>query len=444
MFLAVIIVLAGFSFSCGQESADAPSNQRPIRALLICGGCCHDYAQQHKILYEGIQARANIQVDVWWTDDKSTNPPLTVFDNVNWANNYDVIIHDECAARNTDVEVVKRILEVHKETPAVHLHCAMHCFRNGTDLWFKHLGLQSSGHGPHLPIDVKFVDKKHPIVQGLDDWTIEKDELYNNVKLFDAHAVATGTQTVERKGEKTTQEAVVVWTNEKQGARSFSMSIGHYNEGVADERYLNLVTRGVLWACDKLEPGYQKPFGGENKVTFVASKSNAAAGNKSKPKVMPQNAKLVHVTASSTQDPNIAANILDGDPATRWCAKDNSYPQWIQLDFEKPQTITGIKIQWERDVAYQHKILVSSDGKDFVTMFDLSENKTDEPSFANFDESNDPIKSLRIEGIGTAKGGWCSIREVRFKGKKMRGLWPADEKFQPLFQPTPAEKQPGK
>src|SRR5882762_8317249 len=32
----------------------------PIHALLITGGCCHDYTAQKKILTDGISARANV------------------------------------------------------------------------------------------------------------------------------------------------------------------------------------------------------------------------------------------------------------------------------------------------------------------------------------------------------------------------------------------------
>ncbi len=439
--VAWVVLIAFQASAFGQDKSSDKENARPIRALLICGGCCHDYSEQHKILSDGIQARANVQVDVWWTDDKSTNPPLTVFNDVNWANNYDVIIHDECAARNTDVAVMKRILEVHKNTPAVHLHCAMHSFRNGTDEWFKHLGLQSSGHGPHAPIDVKFVDKEHPIVKGLEDWTIKKDELYNNVKVFDAHALATGTQTFNRKGKESTQEAIVIWTNEAQGAKSFSMSIGHYNEGVADERYLNLVTRGMLWACEKLSPEYQKPFTGKNVITFEKSKGTPKTPA-TKPKVMPKNAKLVYISASSTENPNFTSNVLDGNSATRWCAENGSYPQWLRLDFKTPQAITDIKITWERDVAYQYKVLASPDGEKFSTVVNGLENKIDQPRFEKFMDNQEKVKSVRIEGVGTLKGGWCSIREVQFKGKKLQGLWPASKEFKPLFQPTPAAKKP--
>ena len=317
----------------------------------------------------------------------------------------------------------------------------MHSFRNGTDLWFKHLGLRSTGHGPHLPIDVHFVDKQHPIVKGLEDWTIAKDELYNNAEVFGAHALATGTQTIDRKNGKSQQKAIVVWTNENQGARSFSMSIGHYNEGVADDRYLNLVTRGLLWACDKLSPEYQKPFAGDNQVTFVKSKDTPPEQPLPKPKVMPKNATFVHVSASSTQAPNHPHQVLDGNPATRWCAENGSYPQWLQLEFETPQKITDIKITWEFEAAYRYEVLASRDGKQFTSVVNGLKNQTAHPRFEKLADAGDLVKWIRIESRG-AKKGWCSIREVQFKGNKLNGLWPADSQFKPMHQPTPAEQRP--
>jgi type 1 glutamine amidotransferase len=45
-----------------------------------------------------------------------------------------------------------------------------------------------------------------------------------------------------------------VWTNSygPKHTRVFSATIGHNNETVADARYLDLVTRGVLWATGHL------------------------------------------------------------------------------------------------------------------------------------------------------------------------------------------------
>src|SRR5688572_992063 len=96
---ASLVLLGAFLLS----PALAQTGKKPIRALLVAGGCCHDYAGQHKLLSEGIQARANVRVDVWWTDDKSTHPPLTLYDQDDWAAGYDVVIHDECAAGNKDL-----------------------------------------------------------------------------------------------------------------------------------------------------------------------------------------------------------------------------------------------------------------------------------------------------------------------------------------------------
>ena len=45
-----------------------------------------------------------------------------------------------------------------------------------------------------------------------------------------------------------------MWTNEfgAKKTRIFSTTLGHNNDTVADARYLDMVTRGVLWAAGKL------------------------------------------------------------------------------------------------------------------------------------------------------------------------------------------------
>jgi type 1 glutamine amidotransferase len=56
-------------------------------------------------------------------------------------------------------------------------------------------------------------------------------------------------------------EAVVIWTNEygPNKTRVWSTSLGHNNATVGDPRYLDLVTRGLLWSCDKLNDTWLKP-----------------------------------------------------------------------------------------------------------------------------------------------------------------------------------------
>ena len=47
------------------------------------------------------------------------------------------------------------------------------------------------------------------------------------------------------------------------------MTLGHNTETVADPRYLDLVTRGLLWACGKLEDAYLQSYEGPSKVILV-------------------------------------------------------------------------------------------------------------------------------------------------------------------------------
>ncbi len=405
----------------GLHAQDKSTAKKPLKALLIAGGCCHDYKGQQEALYKGIQERANVQVDVVWTDDKSVDPPLPIYDNPNWAEGYDVVIHDECAAGNKDLKVMKHILDAHKKIPAVHLHCSMHSFRNGTDQWFKHLGLQSASHGPQEPIAIEFVEKDHPITKGMENWTTGKEELYNNVNVFDAKALALGKQIVKDKEVV----SIVIWTNETQGAPSFSTTIGHNTSTVADPRYLDLVTRGLLWSCGKLNDDYLGvAFTGQNKVTFVPAKP------KEEPKKVeigaaPADATLVIATASSeeTGKNNFAWRAVDGDKGTRWCADGASMPQWLQLELDKPHQLTGVDIQWEGgNNIYHRKIETSTDGTTWTLAVDAT---------AGSDKGNtsdiftaEKVKFVRITCTGTSAGGWASIWDVKLKSPTIKSLFP--------------------
>jgi len=409
-------------FVCFVSSLAAET--KPLKALLIAGGCCHDYAKQHEVIAKGIQSRANVQVDVIWTDDKSTNPPLPVYDKVDWAKGYDIIIHDECAASMNNKETLTRILDAHKTIPSIQLHCAMHSFRTGEDRWFKRLGLQSNSHGPQEPIAITFVDKEHPITKTLADWTTIKEELYNNVNIFDAHPLAMGRQMVKGKAV----DAIVAWTNEKAGARSFSTTIGHNTETVADARYLDLITRGLLWACDKLTPDFLTPFTGQNKVTFVAAKPVEAP----KPPPVPKDATGIKATASSEEKGknNFAWCAVDNDEGTRWCANGPDYPQWLQLELEKPQALTGIETTWENNGVYHFKVEGSTDGKTWTTLVDGSTNEKNAPYSNDFAKA-DGIRFVKVHALSKKGGGWASIREVRLKGPGIKAITPklsADQK----------------
>ncbi|MES2475626.1 MAG: ThuA domain-containing protein [Verrucomicrobiota bacterium] len=389
----------------------------PIRALLVCGGCCHDYEKQAAILRDGIQAMANIQVDVVRSEDKGTSPWFPMYEKADWAKGYDVVIHDECAADITDENYIGNIVNAHKAgLPAVNLHCAMHGYRTGSDLWFEFLGLQSSSHGPQLPIAIDFKGAEHPITKGMADWTTVNEELYNNVKIFDeAKPLALGNQT-QKDGR--TDTAVIAWTHDYHGTRVFGTTLGHNNDTVGDKRYLELVVRGLLWSCGKLDAKYLEPYAGPAGHFDVV----AAQGEQNRMGKIPADATRVEVTASSTQDKNSAWRVADGSRQSRWCAENESFPQWLQIEFAEPKSVSGLEVLWEsRNNIYQHKVEGSVDGKNWSALAesgaDLKPGRTHD-SFAAAE-----VKFIRVTATGSSEGGWACIREIKAIGKDIGPLF---------------------
>ena len=279
--LVPVFVLAGLICRPVVAADDAA---KPLKVLLVAGGCCHDYATQTKLLKKGIESRINAVVEVIYNPDTSVNARFEIYESDGWARDFDVVIHDECSAGVSERPYVDRILKAHHDgVPAVNLHCAMHSYRWGdfqkavpADAdnagWFTMIGLQSSRHGPQAPIDVHYAE--HPITAGLADWTTINEELYNNIQVFpSATVLASGKQLQQprrKKGEPADPEAkpteataVVAWVSEygPKQTRVFSTSLGHNNETVGDDRYLDLVSRGLLWAAGKLTDSGQPVAG---------------------------------------------------------------------------------------------------------------------------------------------------------------------------------------
>ncbi|MFZ9933194.1 MAG: ThuA domain-containing protein [Chthoniobacterales bacterium] len=246
------------------ESAGGPA---PAKVLLISGGCCHDYATQKDLIKNGLEKRLNVEITQMYSADTSVTPPLPSQENAQYAEGYDLVSHDECAAGINHPAVIERIITPHRAgIPGINLHCAMHSYRFGdftnpvpadapNAVWFKYLGLQSFRHGPHLPLSVRFTDAHHPANAGLKDWVTGNEELYHVVQVMPGSTVlARGSQKVpEKDGVEKTEDHPIVWVHEygPAKARVWSTSLGHYNETVADDRYLDMLANGVVWALNR-------------------------------------------------------------------------------------------------------------------------------------------------------------------------------------------------
>ena len=254
-FRSLVLFLLAACLPAMLSAAEPPT---PLKVLLITGGCCHDYTAQKRIVADGLEQRAYLAVTVVQQGGSATDSKIELYQNPDWAAGYDVVIHDECFAAVDDQAWVDRILAPHRAgTPAVVLHCAMHCYRTGADDWFAFCGVTSRRHGGKYPFTVVNGDAKHPVMQGFgNDWKTPAGELYWIERVWETtHPLASAAN------KETGKDDVCVWVNEygPEKTRVFGTTIGHHNETVGSPEYLDLLTRGTLWAAGKLDASYLKP-----------------------------------------------------------------------------------------------------------------------------------------------------------------------------------------
>jgi type 1 glutamine amidotransferase len=246
--LLLATVLAATAF--GQDKP------RPIKALMVCGGCCHDYEAQKKILSEGITARANVE----WTivhegipvkgGSDGRDVRVSIYEKADWSKGYDIVLHNECFGAVNDVAFVEGIAAPHKAgLPAVMLHCSSHSYRAAqTGEWRMCVGITSRSHEKNRDLKVQNIKPEHPVMKGFPaEWLNPKDELYKNEKIW-PNAVPLA----KSYGEDTKMDHVNIWVNTYGKGKVFSTTLGHGNATMESPVYLDLVTRGLLWACDKL------------------------------------------------------------------------------------------------------------------------------------------------------------------------------------------------
>ena len=235
----------------------------PLRALLITGGCCHDYEAQKKTLSEGISARANVTwtiVHEGGSNDKETK--FSIYDKPDWTRDYDVIVHNECSGKLTEVPFIEKIARAQTNgIGVVMIHCSIHSYREAeTDEWRKLLGVSSYRHQAKRAFDVVNLKPGHPVMKGFPAvFRGPEDELYEIKKVWPNCVALAESVTPNKEDDK----HVSIWVNTFGKSRVFGTTLGHFDETMKTDVYLDLVARGLLWTCDKLENDGQakKGFG---------------------------------------------------------------------------------------------------------------------------------------------------------------------------------------
>jgi len=251
-------------FPCLLALAVTAAETKPIHALLVTGGCCHDYESQKKIISQGVSSRANVTWTVVHEGGDSRTHKVSIYDKADWAKGYDVVVHNECFGQVDDVAFVERIAKPHFDgVPAVMLHCSTHSYRTAkTDEWRKALGQTSMSHEKNRDLIIKVIKPDHPVMKGFPEtWLNPRDELYKNEKIWE-HTIPLA----QAWGEDTKKDHMVIWVNTYGKGKVFGTTLGHGNHTMQDPVYLDLVTRGLLWTCGKLDDD-GKPKKGYGPVT---------------------------------------------------------------------------------------------------------------------------------------------------------------------------------
>jgi uncharacterized protein len=222
---------------------------RRINALVITGGGFHDYPLQAKVLVDVVSRALPVDWTVAIQGGRGTTGDQPVVRDADWANGFDIVVHNQCFADTTDEALIRRITSVHRGgPPAMVIHCAMHTYRASTsDTWREFLGVTTKRHTNAYNISVKIAANDHPIMKGFKpDWVTPVDELYVIDKFWpNSTALASAVSPEDKK------EYPLAWVSDYGGTRVFGTTLGHGNATWNDPVFQDLLVRAFKWAVKR-------------------------------------------------------------------------------------------------------------------------------------------------------------------------------------------------
>jgi len=346
------LVIAGI---CGCHAAleaaaqeDGPDGGGPpIRILLLTGGANHDYEVHRRILTRGIEERCALEID--WTValqlEGRSDVSLPVFEEDSGDETYDLVLHHYCFSRVRDRKVVDRVLRPHLQgTPAVLLHATLASFPlQDDDGWSAFCGVEGVRHGGFHPLQLVPTSPDDPAWGDRSGWTTPWDELYLVERVLEGTTVLA-----ESRSPYDGIPQASVWRHRygPNEARVFATSVGHSTATLADPPYLDMVTRGVLWALGR--------SGDEDFVEVLPEESlsglelHAERGEIAEPLRLGRNALLgAEARASTSQaEGGRPSRAVDGDPGTSWRAAEPG-PASLTLRLAREETVEAVALLWE-------------------------------------------------------------------------------------------------
>ena len=251
--LAVAVALLASSETVMAQQGGQQQEQGPrIRALMVAGGCCHDYPVQGAILMKAVQRTLPVDWTYAYLGGTNGQHIPAFYENPDWYVGYDIVVHNECFTppyASLPEGYLENIARATKAgIPAIVIHCAMHSFRDSpTDEWRDVQGLRSVRHGTPFNIPVRIAQPDHPVMQGIpSDWVTPVDELYA-IDWVREGTVVLATAVERADGS----EYPLIWAHENQGARVFGTTLGHGMATWEDPVFQQLLAQGFRWAVGR-------------------------------------------------------------------------------------------------------------------------------------------------------------------------------------------------
>lgn len=240
-----LLIIFSFAGSCDQQP------ESPLKVLLLTGGGWHDYETQQQLLTEGVNEHLGESIE-WTIVHEGEGEPdhhISVLQEENWAEGYDLVVHNTGFGRVTDSGFVARFTDYHTGTPAVLIHASVHSYRYAepADPWFAFMGLKSMWHEDQRSFEVENLAPAHPVMENIPaGWSSPPDEIY-----VIEEVIGEITPLAQAYGQQTEEYQTVAWTHEVGDTRIFATTLGHNNETFEQEEFLEMVANGILWAAGR-------------------------------------------------------------------------------------------------------------------------------------------------------------------------------------------------
>ena len=229
---ALVLVVAPFGRS--QEEAEGEK----IRAVLWVGGFAHDFDAFAAVTTEFLPQRLALDMEVV-RDGSFLDSPA--------ADKLDVIVMNHCFESTegvlNDTQKQKLLDLVRGGVGVVAIHASYYSFLDWDDVRELY-GARFTQHGSsEINVDVRMVDRSHPITRDLPETFRVRTELYESTPLAeDCHVLAVARE------EGAQQEHPSVWTRQYGEGRVVTILPAHWPEAYRVAEFQQLIANSTRWA----------------------------------------------------------------------------------------------------------------------------------------------------------------------------------------------------